>query len=95
MEDPREDAPQGVEKIPEGVIDALGIESATFRLLAYGAGSASGTLDVENFQTLPNRGIAVHGTAAVPESNPAILLMVAAAWRWLTSVLKWLRRKNS
>jgi hypothetical protein len=27
MEDLREDAPQVVEKIPEGVIDALGIES--------------------------------------------------------------------
>ena len=61
-----------------------GVTSAVFRLVAFGATNGNGTFDIENYQTGPNRGIAVF---AVPEPasltlmGVAALLFVVGAWR--------------
>lgn len=52
------------------------VESAIFRLYGYDSSRTSGTFDLENFATDPNRAIVVHGTASsVPEPSTVGLLL--------------------
>ncbi|MBI2479153.1 MAG: hypothetical protein HYV60_11125 [Planctomycetia bacterium] len=51
------------------------VTSATFRLFAFGATSAAGTFDIENFQSSPGRGIVVNGVAT-PEPGVLTFLSV-------------------
>ena len=52
-----------------------GIGSATFRLFGFGAGRSSGTFDLENFSSAPNRAILVSGsTSTVPEPGMFTLI---------------------
>ncbi len=54
-----------------------GVLSATFRLFGYSAGRSSGTFDLENYSTAPNRAIMVSGTtSAVPE--PGMLALIGS-----------------
>jgi hypothetical protein len=51
-----------------------GVQSATFRLHAFAAASASGTFDLEDYQS--GRAVAVHGATAVPEPRSLLLSMM-------------------
>ena len=59
-----------------------GVRSATFRLFGFAASDAGGTLDIEQFQTAPSRGIEVRANlSAVPEPSSYFLgLMIVMVW---------------
>jgi sodium-dependent dicarboxylate transporter 2/3/5 len=77
MEDPREDAPQGVEKIPEGVIDALGIESPKRALIFIGCGLVS----------LAVAGLLPDSPDLTPAARRALFILLFAATLWVTEAI--------
>jgi hypothetical protein len=69
-----------------------GITSAVFRLVAFNTTSNTGTLSIGNFQSSPDRGIAVSGhlsSAAAPEPATATVLGLG------TSLIGILRRRGA